>query len=106
MKPGYGLIDGEKRNAEHPDTFEIPSAEDRADLEVGTYAKIGVEGEDGMPGERFWVLVQENAGGRFKGEINNDLVYTDLHGLSGGDTIEFGPEHVLTLEPPKPGITH
>lgn len=100
MRPGCRLMDGVARNEAHPDTFQIPTQEERDGLRPGAFAKIGIEMPDGA-GERFWVKVEgraegENAG-RYRGAISNDLVHTRDHGMKDADTIEFGPEHVLAV---------
>lgn len=102
MKNGYTLIDGDERHEQNPTTFEMPDKDDRLAVPVGAYAKIGVESLGNKPGERFWVIVTEAQDGRFVGTINNDLVYTRYHGLKDTDVVEFGPEHILSFEVPRP----
>lgn len=90
------LIDGVERNRKNPRTFSIPTLQERTGIEPGTYVKVGVEKRGGN-GERFWVKVSGMRGEEYEGIIDNDLVYTEQHGLEYRDVILFGPEHVLGL---------
>jgi len=98
----YTLIDGAKRHAKCPDTFEIPDADTRIKCKLGDVVKIGVEFKhDELPvnGERFWVRIVRTLPSMFEymGEVDNDLLFTDAHGLRLGDLVTFGPEHVLEV---------
>lgn len=70
----------------HPATFEAPTTEDLEKVKVGDYVKVSTGDE------RFWVEVTKVDGSKISGEINNDLVCTDNHGLKCGDKIEFNKE--------------
>jgi len=49
--------------------------------------------------ERFWVKVEEmSLDGNYIGTINNDLLSTDEHGLSDGDTVKFSASEVLGVQ--------
>src|SRR4051794_29077071 len=97
------LIDGVAMNAAHPKTFEISSAAVREGLEEGAVVKIGLRPPAGPQwatcgGERFWVEVHQRIVTprgviRYRGWITNDLVCE--HGWDRGDSILFGPQHVL-----------
>jgi hypothetical protein len=93
----YELINGEEMHALHPATFEIPSWFDRYGASIGDMVKIGVRA-DGS-GERFWVAIIAIADNKFIGVIRNNLVNTDTHGLSYGDEVRFGPEHIIGVNP-------
>lgn len=103
----YTLIDGAMRHAECP-TFSIPEPSVRNGCEPGAVVKIGVEFTNPKGrrriyppcnGERFWVRVTaiNPMGKRYRGEVDNDLLFTDAHGLRLGDLVTFGPEHVLEV---------
>ena len=100
MNPGCTLMNGVERNRAHPDTFQIPSQDEREALQAGAFAKIGIEMPDGS-GERFWVKlegrVEDGATVQYRGAISNDLVHTRDHGMKDADMIEFGAEHVLQV---------
>jgi hypothetical protein len=63
--------------------------------------KIGVrfpeEGE-GTSGERFWVEVTHRAGDQFVGQIKNELMFTEVHGLQLDDEIQFHTRNVLDTD--------
>lgn len=88
----WTLIDAVARHAANPDTFDIPSSEEIADIKVDDYVKIGMEKRGG--GERFWVIVKEIKDDHFVGAVNNDLIYVDLE-LDA--PIEFEAKNVLDI---------
>ena len=96
----FTLIDGEQRNADNPDTFEIPEIEDRLAVKKGDMVKLGfeVEGED-LGGERMWVevsLVHEVLGeiDWFMGTIANDPIVIDR---KFGDPVHFEPKNIISI---------
>jgi len=89
------LTDAQQMREKYPDTFGAPSKEQIADLTEGSCAKMCVGRE------RFWVKVAtidkadpDPFRWKFKGPIDNDLVFTDEHGLSCDDSIEFEGRHI------------
>jgi len=109
-------IDGEKRAKEYPDTFEVPSAEEIADVEPGDFVKIGCEWpvsplqdyEQMSCGERFWVQVltitSEVTLGElgykilhFTGSVMNEPVSLELENICIGDRVRLYPENVLSI---------
>lgn len=72
----------------HPSTFEAPSPEVLAGLQVGHFVKVCVGRE------RFWVKLTALDGDRLTGHVDNDLVRTDQHGLRCGDVVQFERRHV------------
>lgn len=93
------LVDGVKRNAEHPDTFLIPDACQRENVKIGDFVKVCVEFEGGeSSGERFWVRVVSRSGADFIGEVRNDLIFTECHELEFGNHFRFQAEHILTID--------
>lgn len=94
------MIDAEMRAIMYPTTFSVPSFQERSSLVVGQHAKIGVESPD-KEGERFWVKVTEVVNhGYYVGQIDNDLVRTESHGLKYLDLIFFKAKHILSLHVP------
>lgn len=91
----YTLMDGEERNAAHPDTFEIPSLEDREGVLPGTTVKLGFEVKDkDLAGERMWVEVTAVDGDQFTGTIANDPIVIDG---KYGDPVSFEPKNILSI---------
>ena len=87
----HKLIDAEARHRENPDTFEIPSLEDRENLQPGWLVKLILE-----PGERLWFEVIEcYRAGAYVGKLRNTPV--GHVGVRHGDSIVFHPKHVAAL---------
>lgn len=94
--PKLGLIDGVERNREHPDTFKIPSEDERAQQPLDATVKIGFEGGEG-PGEKFWTTVVARLdGGDYLLCVDNDLVMTTRHGLRLRDIVRASPHHIIS----------
>jgi hypothetical protein len=121
----YTLIDAEARHRANPRTFDAPSRPVIASLKPGDLVKIGAEfdvrvklGDTDPPlraawegrigaeaagnigAERFWVRLTEVEKGikgarKFRGTIENDLVYKAHHGLDDGQQIAFEGRHIL-----------
>lgn len=87
------LIDGVERNREAPDTFEIPSDEEKAAVKEGMFVKLGfvLSGVDGPSAERMWVKV---TGGNI-GMLANDPVFAPM---MYGCKVEFKPENILSIQ--------
>lgn len=79
----------------HPETFSCPSLEELTTLKAGDYVKV-CTGK-----ERFWTKLEDlGEDGSLVGQIDNDLVNQDLHGLSYGDLIKFYPNNVYSILEP------
>jgi|LakMenE18May11ns_1017448.scaffolds.fasta_scaffold9959639_25 hypothetical protein len=78
------LVDAYDMSQKCPDTFSIPSDDEIRLIKPNTFVKVCVEGK-----ERFWVEVKLIEGDKLIGEVNNELVFTDQHGLKLKDLIEF-----------------
>ncbi len=90
------LIDGVKRHANHPDTFEVPTLAEKEAVVPGNYVKLGweeTELEPGMPnGERMWVLVTGENVGLLR---NRPVVFSDK--LKFGQEVEFHSDNILSI---------
>ena len=93
-------MDGVLLNQQHPTTFGVPSEREKAGICIGAFVKIGVRGHDGS-GERFWVQVTELTATHLVGRIDNDLLYTDRHGLECDMLVKFEKRHILNIMLPK-----
>lgn len=93
----YRLGDGEALNRQHPDTFHIPSRDERENLKPGDLAKLLFEVVDPAPGsitaERMWVQVTEVAADGYVGFLDNDPQV--LTSMRPGSRIEFRAHHVI-----------
>lgn len=89
MKPKTPvLVNAAQIQIEHPDTFQRPTADDLAAVEVGSYAKVCHNAE------RFWVIVKTRAGQIFTGSVNNHLLFSRL---KFGDTIKFHTDNIFDI---------
>jgi hypothetical protein len=95
------LDSAEELHAQHPDTFSIPSREERTTLRVGARVQLVFllrgtpRGQPVIQGERMWVTIQKVQGGRYVGTLTSDPATSRV--LQPGDQIEFGPEHVACV---------
>ena len=98
----YRLTSGVEMHEKHPDTFWIPSQEDKDSVRPGDCVKlIFSDGEGG--GERMWVRVSSIVMNRnsiefLKGTLANIPYFLPLE---VGDPIEFGPDYIIAIEEPR-----
>jgi hypothetical protein len=95
----FVLGNAEERQAERPRSFFIPRRRERERLDIGELAKLLFElvgPEPDMPGaERMWVEVTRRDATGYVGTLANEpSVITTIH---KGDTLSFGPEHVISV---------
>lgn len=87
----YQLLNAEEKSEANPDTFRIPSLEDRKAIKIGQWAKLVFEGNEIT--ERMWVLVtkvKEN----LVGILDNKPA---LLPMSRCDVIEFEHKHIVAI---------
>ena len=98
LKPGASLINAQERHKRSPKTFTVPSTRRLSRIARDMYVKIGIEHQHGL-GERFWVIVKRHnyKEGYLIGEVNNDLVDTELHGVKYRDILRFTLENVMDI---------
>lgn len=89
----FTLIDGEARHAAFPETFFIPSMEERKKLEPGQYVKLGFQ--EGENTERAWVQVKTIGIHRLFGVVDNDLLLMTT--VKDGDELSFELKHVIGI---------
>lgn len=104
---GWELSSGEQRNAEHPETFYIPSAEERNNVPVGHFVKVVFEVREpndesdagfDVVGERMWVKVVGFDGPYIVGTwANTSLCSYVFPQLSYGRPVALLPEHVIEI---------
>ena len=95
----YMLEDGVQRNKQHPDTFYIPSQEERTSLQVGDVAKLVFlyrESDVICGGERMWVLITKVQDDGYEGTLDNKPFMADV--LHFGEVVRFKPEHVIDCQ--------
>lgn len=104
MKP-WILADGEEFHRVHPDTFAIPTRQERWTVSRGHCAKLMFlprgepQSSQGFSGERMWVEVEsQREDGAYIGRLRNaPLVFQSL---AFDDEIEFEPRHVIAITGP------
>jgi hypothetical protein len=105
---GWQLESGEARHRESPETFPIPTRDQREALVAGDAAKlmfdIESEGEDGIEREveRMWVIVHRRFGNVYVGVLDNTpvTIEPDPEILARGSEVVFGPEHIIDITSP------
>lgn len=100
-RPDYRLGSAEQRHAQSPATFWIPERPERETLGPGDEVKLLFElidpGPNDPPAERMWVMIlARRPDGSYSGELDN--VPYCLEGIDLGDTVVFGPEHIMDIE--------
>ena len=108
-KDYWELESGEARHAKAPDTFWIPSREERESLEVGAGVKLLfiIETEDENSRiehavERMWVIVKLRLSGIYIGILDSEpATFEPEPGfLARGSEIIFKPEHIIDISQP------
>ncbi len=98
----WTLGDGLARNAEHPESFWVPSAEEVSMLEPGDSVKLMFEakgwthGLHGCGAERMWVKITKVQGDKFEGTLSN--VPAVWNHLDWGDKVTFSRKHIIDFE--------
>ena len=96
----WGLLDAESQHAAFPDTFPIPSADERAALRTGDLVKLvfvlDPPPDDGPNAERMWVEVRTaQADGSYDGWLTNKPVV--ISSLESSALVAFEPRHVAGI---------
>lgn len=97
----WGVANGVAMNAQYPDTFWVPSAEEIGTLEPGDFVKLMFESKgpthdfDGG-GERMWVRITKIRGDRFEGTLANQSVC--FGHLDWGKRIKFSQQHIIDYD--------
>ncbi len=111
MNKYFTFVDGVEMNRNHPDTFHIPDADEKAAIKVGDFVKIGFIPTDDAKKEgiditeRMWVKVSELDAPRGDSEplfltgtlANDPFVFSDV--LSFEDVVSFENRHILSIMP-------
>lgn len=85
-------------NKEFPDTFEIPSAAEKARIKPGTDVKVGIilPPESGFANERVWVKVTSVTNdGVIYGVLKSQPYVADA---KRGDVLHFSFDNVLAID--------
>jgi hypothetical protein len=96
----WGLLDAESQHAAFPDTFPIPSVEERAALRTGDMVKLvfvlDPPPTEGPNAERMWVEVRSaQPDGTYDGWLTNTPVV--IGSLESSSLVAFEPRHVAGI---------
>ncbi|MEH6789006.1 hypothetical protein [Parasphingorhabdus sp.] len=101
---GWFLRDSEATHAEAPDTFSIPSEQERQSLAVGDFAKLVFEiwvddPEESASVERMWVIVSEVLENSYIGILDNEPDGIEKNDdFWCGSEIPFGAKHIIQID--------
>jgi|LakMenEpi03Aug12_release.lakeMendotaPanAssembly.Ray.scaffolds.fasta_scaffold3486103_1 hypothetical protein len=85
------LMNAKYMNEQYPDTFYVPSDSELDNLKVGDIVKVCVNRE------RFWVEIICFDDKKISTRIDNQLIFTDEHGLSLNDHLVINKENILDI---------
>lgn len=95
LKEHQQFMNGVIMNRDHPDTFEIPSDEEKAAIFPGDFVKVGFLTDARIGAERMWLEVTGiRDDGWIHGKLNNDPVIVS-HKI--GDEFTVHRDHVLSI---------
>lgn len=85
------FIDAQKMAKKHPKTFFAPTKQELAALKKGDIVKV-------CPGmERFWVEIIEIDKQKVKGIVDNNLIFSNVHGLKLNSIVHFEKKHIYDI---------
>ena len=92
----WHLMNGVERNKKNPDTFHIPSEEEKDKVVVGQHVKLGWETdlESQLSGERMWVIVTSIDGTNYTGTLDNDPAVVPL---DVGAVLKFTRDNIISI---------
>ena len=98
MAATYTLDNGAEIHGEFPETFEIPSQQERDSLRPGDLVKLvfRIEFDEQAHVERMWVRVSEVNSKSYVGVLDNDPYCTDE--IRSGMRVEFHADHVIQID--------
>lgn len=89
------LESGVESNRDHPETFWIPSADEKAALRPGDDVRL-MWSVRRSHGERMWVRITQRNGDEFTGTLENWPVMAYLR---HGDRVRFQADHIIDYLP-------
>lgn len=92
------FTNAQEMSLENPDTFDAPTAEEIANLTVGSFVKVCINNVDPEPdqfgAERLWTEITEIDGDEITATLDSFPVVVDLE---SGDTINFKTHHIYDV---------
>lgn len=91
----YELRDGVELNRRNPDTFQIPTEEEKDRLVIEDKVKLIFEFDNGMGCERMWVEITfiDDNGISFSGILKNSPISNT--NLAFNDVVKFERKHII-----------
>jgi hypothetical protein len=93
---GFTLIDSLARSWTHPDSWAHPDDKALERIEAGYLVKVGLTHPD-LSGERFWGLVKERTATGLLIQVDQDLLYTNQHGIADKDILLVAEQNVFGI---------
>ena len=90
----WRLGSGVESNRLYPDTFEIPTDDDKAAIKTGDSVRAMFQMRDGWC-ERMWVKVERVRRGTLIGRLSNQPV--GIPRLTFGERVKLKPDHVIDI---------
>ena len=93
----YTLESAEELHAMYPDSFWIPSKEQRISVKKDDLVKLIFDFTNGNEnrGERMWVVITGNNNGTLTGTLDNDPYCTDQY--KSGSKADFNYKHIIDI---------
>lgn len=91
----WSLASGLERNRLYPDTFWVPTREDKSRIQVGSIVKLMFEMKDGWA-ERMWVEVTEINRKGYVGTLCNTPV--GIPRLAPGKPVKFSADGIIDID--------
>jgi len=85
------LVNAKYMSEQYPETFDVPSDTELNNLKSGDLVKICVNRE------RFWVEIISINQDKILTRIDNDLIFTDEHGLSLNDELTISKHNIYSI---------
>lgn len=104
VKHGYYLDNAVELSKIFPESFSIPSEDQRIGITAGDVVKLAFsfipEGQEpaDYDCERMWVIAKERMDEHWIGVLNNDPEFHKA--ISSGDELCFHPDHILAIQTP------
>ncbi|MDP9164686.1 MAG: DUF2314 domain-containing protein [Actinomycetota bacterium] len=93
---GSRLESGTEQNRLYPDTFWVPSSEEKSRIAVGTFVKVMFM-DRGKRCERMWVEVTKMNGTCYEGTLSNLPIW--VRGVRPEARVRFTGDHIINIDP-------
>jgi hypothetical protein len=92
----HQLESGVALNAQYPDSFWIPDADEKHAIVPGVHVKLMFRTKDEEWGERMWVRVDRCRGDKVKGSLSNTPIGFPL--IGAGDRVRFTRDDIIDID--------